>query len=275
MARWLVGLVLVGLIGVFAPSILAQGFNVASTYQIADPEAVSGDIIVSDGERGLVRSEVNYDNKMFGVMEANPILVLREASSSGQAVIRAGDAVVNVTDINGEIKRGDFVTTSTIPGKGMRAGTSGYAIGIAIADADLSGEAVNFQNRQYRSGTVPVAMRIEYTEINTARNNIRLLQEINAALFSTVKDPEKAVLIIRYLIGGIIAILAFGIGFFSVSHSIAKAVEAIGRNPLARRSILISIGLQLLITFIGAIATIVLIFIIIRIWAQTSARRLI
>ncbi len=242
----------------------AQGLNVASTYTVGDNEAISGDIIVSDSAKGLTRSDVSYDNRIFGVLQAEPLLVLREASDSGQAVIRGGDTEVNISDFNGDIKKGDFVTTSPVAGKGMKAGQSGYALGLATEDARYIGPEITVNNKKVKTGIVKVAIRIEYAEITTARNNIRLLQEINAAIFRNVKDPEKFILVLRYILGGLVAMLAFGIGFYSVSRSVSNAVVAIGRNPLAKKSILFSVGLHLIITFIAALALVVVIFIIIR-----------
>ncbi len=243
----------------------AQGYNVASMYELADKDAKNGDIIVNGGTSGLIRTDIPYDGRVFGIVQDTPLLVLREASGSGRPVIRLGDTVVNVTDYNGVIKKGDLITSAPANGLGMKATQSGYAVGIALADADLSAATVTINGKSYKTGSVNTALQIEYAEINTSRNTIRLLEELNAALFSSVKNPEKAVLVIRYLIGGLIAMLAFVIGFYSVTRSIGNAVEAIGRNPLARRTILISIGLQILITAAVAIATIVIIFIIIRV----------
>lgn len=259
-------LIVVGLL--FLPSTtfaqLSPGFNVASTYQINDPDATSGDVIISAGEKGLVRGNVSYDSRIFGVFVQKPILVLREATSSSLPIIRTGDTIVNVTDFNGEIKKGDFVTSSPVPGKGMKAGQSGYVLGIALENAKFGSQVQNFENRTIRSGTTKVALRIEYAELTTARSSSRLLSQLNAAFFRNIQDPEKFTLTIRYIIAGIIAILAFAIGFFSVSRSVSKAVEAVGRNPLAKQSILASVILQIVLTVIGAAVTIVIVFLVIR-----------
>lgn len=245
------------------------GFNVASTYKLNDKDALSGDIIILAGENGLVRGNVSYDSRIFGVFVQTPTLVLRqsqepEATSSTVPVIRAGETLVNVTDFNGEIKKGDYVTSSPISGKGMRAGQSGYVLGAALENAQFLQATQNFENKQIRNGTVRVALRIEYAELTTARSASRLLDQLNAAFFRNIQDPEKFTLTIRYIIAGIIAILAFAIGFFWVSRSISKAVEAVGRNPLARQSILASVILQIVLTLIGAGVTIVIIFLVIR-----------
>lgn len=247
----------------FPISLFAQGFNVASTYQIDDPDIQNGDIIVSDGT--LKRTSVTYSQKTFGVYTTNPKLVIRDATSSALPIIRLGDAIVNVTDYNGEIKKGDFITTSPVLGKGMKAGQSGYVLGIAIDDAAYSDQTVPVEGVNFRLGTVNTALRIEYAELTTARSNIKLFSDLNAAFFRSVQDPEKFTLTIRYIIAGLVALLAFAIGFFYLARSISKAVEAIGRNPLARTAIITSVGLQVAATLIGGVVTIGIIFIIVRI----------
>jgi F0F1-type ATP synthase membrane subunit c/vacuolar-type H+-ATPase subunit K len=242
----------------------AQGYNVASTYKIDSEKAVSGDIIISNGEKGLTLTNVAYDSRIFGVLDDDPRLVLRTPDASLKPVVREGDVLVNITDYNDLIKKGDYVTSSPVEGKGMKAKQSGYVLGIALDDAKLSEQTVTIDGRQVKSGTVLVAMKIEYAELSTARNSIRLLDNLNAAFFRNVQDPERFTNTLRYLLAGIIAILAFGIGFFWVGRSISKAVEAIGRNPLAKQSIYLSVIFQIGLTVIGAIVTIIIVFILIK-----------
>lgn len=242
----------------------AQGFNIASVYQINDKDAVSGDIIISNGEKGLTRTQVTYDNRIFGVIDTSPVVVLREASSSATPVIRLGDVLTNVTDYNGAIKKGDLITTSPVLGKGMKAGQSGYVLGSALENANYSGPNVNVDTKQVKTGSVRVALRIEFAELTTARNSITLLDNLNTAFFRSVQNPEKFTLTIRYIIAGLIALVAFILGFFTVARSISKAVEAVGRNPLARTAIMASVIFQIALAVIGGIIAVALIYIIVR-----------
>lgn len=249
-------------------SVQAQGFNIASTYLIADDKAVSGDIIISAGEKGLTRTDISYDNRVFGVMQDNPLVVLRPASGSAQPnskpIIRIGDTIVNVNNFNGDIKKGDYITASPQLGKGMKAGQSGYVVGLALEDADLSGEPTTILNKQVKTGTVRASISINYAELTSARNNIALLNSLNAAFFRNIQDPEKFTSVIRFVAAGVVAVLAFTIGFFSISRSLAKSTEAIGRNPLAKRTIMLTVAAQIVLTAMGGIAAIAIVFIIIR-----------
>src|SRR4051794_40396294 len=65
-------------------SVHSQGLNVASTYDIADPQAVSGDILIASAQ-GIKRSSVSYDNKIIGVILDNPIMVLKDQDTGKKA----------------------------------------------------------------------------------------------------------------------------------------------------------------------------------------------
>lgn len=244
----------------------AQGLNVASVYPISG-EVSSGDIVINSGAEGLTTSDVQYDARIFGVVDDAPLIVMREATPEAniRPVVTSSNTIVNVIDANGEVKKGDFITTSAARGKGMKAGQSGYVVGIALEDGVYADTTVQVDGGSARLGTVVVLVRVEYAELTTAKSTNRLLEQLNKAFFSNIQEPERFNLLIRYVIAGIIAISAFGIGFFAVTRSVRSAIEALGRNPLARGTIIFSLGIQLGVTIVGALAAVAAIFLILRI----------
>jgi F0F1-type ATP synthase membrane subunit c/vacuolar-type H+-ATPase subunit K len=58
---------------------------------------------------------------------------------------------------------------------------------------------------------------------------------------------------------------AFMVGFFTFARTIAKSVEAIGRNPQATRAIQASIILNIILTVTSALVGLLLVFVIVRI----------
>ncbi|OGG07728.1 hypothetical protein A2872_02070 [Candidatus Gottesmanbacteria bacterium RIFCSPHIGHO2_01_FULL_42_12] len=222
--------------------------EIATIQQINDPGAVDGDII-SITDQGMVRSSTTADIHLFGILTDNPLAVWRDPNATGSAVVRNGIVEVNVTDAEGPIKRGDYVTSSETAGKGKKAIRSGYVIGQATADG--------------QGGRVLVALRIEYAEVTTPRSANRLFEMLGATFFKNVQDPSKFAEIIRYILAAIVVILSFLFGFLTFSRSIPKSIEAIGRNPLSRNSILISIGINVFLTIacglIGLVAALLII----------------
>jgi F0F1-type ATP synthase membrane subunit c/vacuolar-type H+-ATPase subunit K len=246
--------------------VFAQTLDVANTYLIQDDKAVSGDIMRVTADKGLVRSNTIYDPTLFGVLQDNPLIVYREVQEAPnqKAISRNGDVVVNVTNYNGTIRAGDYISSSPIAGKGMKASQSGYVIGVATSAFAPDGQTVTFQGRSMQSGQVKVALQIQYADISNPRFFERLLSAINAALFRNFTDPEKSFLIIRYIIAAVVASLFFLIGFFGFTRSIAKGVEAIGRNPLAKQSIQFSVFLHLALTIVITLIGLVLAIVILK-----------
>lgn len=233
-------------------AVQAQNFDIAYTYEVSDQEAISGDIVMTKNTGEIVRTDNPYDPRILGVFQENPIVVFKDVNNAtGSAIVRNGDTFINVTNFNGEIKKGDFITSSPISGKGMKASQSGYIIGVATGDFLATDQTVNFENQKYNLGSVPVALRIEYAELTTARSGLTFLNALNAALFKNIQDPEKFTNILRYLIAGVITVIAVTFSFFTISKSLSKGIESIGRNPLAKTSIQISMALNFVFVLIG------------------------
>ncbi|HLC88206.1 MAG TPA: hypothetical protein VJG66_04095 [Patescibacteria group bacterium] len=242
--------------------------EIAETYDVPEG-AADGDIMsFAGGKLDLAKKE--YDDKMFGVIVDSPLVAYRRQDNTGRPVIRSGTSIVNVTTINGPIKVGDFITTSGMPGKGEKGAISGYVLGVALQDfGDNDGEAATYtppgdnpQSKQVKVGKINVAIKIEYAELDTARNANRFLDALNGAFFRNTQNPEQFVNIIRYILAGVAVLISFLVGFFTLARSIPRSIEALGRNPLARTTIQFGIILNIIFTvgiaIVGIIAAIVL-----------------
>ncbi len=241
-----------------------QGTDVASVYEIKDKNPTDGDIIVSTSD-GLVLATTSYDTHIFGVLKNNPLIVYRSLDQTGYPIVRSGLADINVTTFNGPIKYGDYITASAFPGKGEKALESGYVVGIALQPFNDSspGNKQNFNGRTINTGKIRVAIRIEYADVTSPKTISRLFSFLGTSFLSNIQDPKQFGMIVRYFAAGLIILLAFSFGFLTFSRSIAKGVEAIGRNPLAKStiqfSIMINIALLILTGLIGLIASFILI----------------
>lgn len=242
--------------------------EIVESYDVVTEGAVDGDI-VSYTEAGLGLSERELDNKVFGVIDDNPMVVYRRQDNTGTPIVRSGTVDVNVSTANGPIKTGDLITTSFFKGKGEKSTQSGYILGVALADfGDQDGEAASFTPPQggtqnVRVGKINMAIKIEFAELNTARSANRLLDAVNLAFFRNTQNPEQFVNILRYILAGVSVIFSFAIGFFTLARTIPKAMEALGRNPLARATIQFGIVLNIVFTIgialVGIVAAIILI----------------
>ncbi len=250
----------------YTPTAFAQtpAIEVTSVYTIADKDAKEGDILEAT-DKGLSRASKSYDNKMFGVLQENPLLVYRNKDVvDGKPVIRSGVASVNITTIGGNIKYGDYITSSPIAGKGEKAAQSGYVIGVALADFDgKGGETIQGPTGSVASGKIQIAIRIEYAELTNPRFAGELFGFVGSSFLENVRDPKQLGSIVRYGAAGLVVLLSFTFAFLTFSRSIAKSVEALGRNPLAKSAIqlsmVINIGLLVITGIIGIVASILII----------------
>lgn len=239
------------------------GIEITSLYNVTDKDAVNGDILVITND-GLKRAAKSYDNRTFGILQTDSLMIYRNIQTDAKPLIRSGVALVNVTTLNGPIKYGDYITSSTIAGKGQKATESGYVLGIAMASFDGSGASqIDGPTGKIAVGKIQVAIRIEYAELTTSRFASRLFSFLGNSLLENINDPKQLGKVIRYIVAGLIVLLSFTFAFLTFSRSIAKSVEALGRNPLAKTSIqlsmLINIGLLIITSAIGVVASILII----------------
>lgn len=221
----------------------APDLNAAFSYDVADKKASDGDILIYT-DKGLVRSSAVYSNAMFGVVQVNPVVVIDLNDDQGQTVVSSGVANVNVVDVNGQIKKGDYITSSVQTGKGQKADKSGYMLGVAL------------ENLSEPSGQIPVALDIKYVDLYSiiSPTASKFLKALDNILLASTQDPEKFSRLVRYVSAALIVMGAFGISFLTFSKSMTNSVEAIGRNPLAKNSIYFS----LLINIIVAVASLII-----------------
>lgn len=84
----------------------------------------------------LEKTTIAYDNEVLGIIK--PDLKYGDPRFFMIPISTGGTVRVICNNSNGDIKKGDPITTSTIPGEGMKATQSGMIIGVALEDAPLA-----------------------------------------------------------------------------------------------------------------------------------------
>lgn len=254
----------------FVPVVMAQNlqFNIARTIFIEDKNAVDGDLVsLSTKQESLLRSAKTSDERMFGVLVANPVMVYRTLSTL--PVARDGDAMVNVTTLGGAIAVGDYITSSGIAGKGQKAeGIAGYMIGIALNSFDGKGAktSADFQGKKYPMGRIKVSIGIGPASpvvTKAAGGILGTLKQIATAVVFNISTSKQSERIIRYILAVLIAIVIFYISYRTFGSNVTKGIEAIGRNPLAKGSIQAMITLNIILLVISCLSGVALALVII------------
>ena len=112
------------------------GADLAEVYYSDDTTISEGDIVALGGAGAsqVQKSNKGYQSSAIGIVSTKPGLVLSESDGTGKPVIvgLSGRVPVKVSGKNGAINPGDYITTSDIPGVGMRATRAGHVIGKAL-----------------------------------------------------------------------------------------------------------------------------------------------
>lgn len=234
--------------------VFSQSIEPTFIYEIKDKEAQIGDIVVQDPEKGIVRATRTNSENIFGVIVKKPIFLFRPKGIEGKPIVRSGIVYVNVTDIYGEIKKGDFITSSEIPGKGARA-QEGYVLGRALEDFDKKEtKELEFKGRKIRMGKILVAINIQFLKRKGKEKKETL--EFFPSLFRdyfnlpSLAEKRNIISLVQLFSGIFILLLSFYFGFSVFSKGIIKGIESIGRNPLARDSIIFSVVLNMILTLL-------------------------
>ena len=203
---------------------------IAKNLEVADPEAEVGDII-SQTKEGLFRSNIPYDENIIGVVGETPVMVFGKPTPTTLPIVSFGEALTKVSNINGEIKKGDFITSSNKPGVGQKATQSGFVAGRAMEDFNQE------------EGLILVFVQPQWVTFPSERLAFgRAIEEIVSGL----KMPETIPEVLRYLFALLVGGGSFIIGFFSFIKALREGMTAIGRNPLAKGSIRVAMILNLI-----------------------------
>lgn len=213
--------------------------GVAISIDIAGSNIRDGSV-VSSSSKGYKLTSNEYDPAIAGVISESPAVAIKNEirTSTTHEMISNGNAYVLVSSANGNINKNDYLTSSTTPGVAQKATVDGFVLGVALE---------NYSSSNPKStGKILANIEPHYnaTFITTKTN---LIDSIRTTIGSPFLSPLTT---LRYLLAALIAILSFILGFVYFGRVVKTGVEALGRNPLAERSILTGIIFNLATTII-------------------------
>ncbi|MBP6891067.1 hypothetical protein KBC01_01845, partial [Candidatus Parcubacteria bacterium] len=115
--------------------------DLAEKFFTKDESIESGDVVAVDvfNKEHIVKSDKEYQTSAMGVISTQPGIILGGLiETNGANVALAGRIPVKINLNNGEIKAGDYLTSSDIPGIAMKATKAGKVLGIALEDFSQS-----------------------------------------------------------------------------------------------------------------------------------------
>jgi F0F1-type ATP synthase membrane subunit c/vacuolar-type H+-ATPase subunit K len=225
-------------------------YNSAVSIQLAEGQDWDYGDVVSYADGVFSLSGEPYDNDAFGVIVENPEMALEDQNlEEAVLVVSQGEVEVNASNSAGEIKEGDYVTTSEDLGVVVKANETGQILGVALEDFSPQGD----------TGKLWIFLDIK-TNFVTSSADRNLFAALRNSMTSPFLSPVDS---LRYLLAIVVVLSSFVIGFTSFGKMTSSSVEALGRNPLAKSSIkkvmVINFILTALIMIIGlAIAYLIL-----------------
>lgn len=214
---------------------------------------VKGGSVVSLSQHGAILSNQPYDPQVLGVVSRDAaILIDNTNGKNGLPVISDGIVYVLVSTQQGNIQRGDLITTSTIPGVAVKANQSGYVLGAALEDYSNPDPT--------KSDVIAADLNLHY--FNTKPTLLGSLTDIfKYALLSTKTSPSP---IWKYIVAAAVVLLSLVLAFLTFGRTAAKGVEALGRNPSASKIIHLGIIFNVSIVVIIVLAGLTIAFLILR-----------
>lgn len=233
----------------FGQSVTNNGVSEEATLGVArivetkEKNVKNGSILSTTEQDGPVLSSTPYDPQVMGVVSEDAAVVLNSAGTkNGVPVISVGSVYVQVSSKDGTIKKGDLITTSTIPGVGAKALKAGYVLGTAMED---------YSNGDPKAvGLIAVSLDLHY--FNSKPTFAGTLSDLfKIALLPTKESPSP---FFKYVVAALVALGSFVLGFLSFGRTAAKGVEALGRNPAASKIIHLGIifNVVIVVAIVGA-----------------------
>jgi len=210
--------------------------------------------IVSNSEQGAILSIIPYDSQVLGVVSRDAaIQISTNDSPSTIPVMSNGSLYVLVSTQQGNIQKGDYLTTSTIPGVAVKATKSGYVLGTALEDYSNSNPS--------QSGLIAVDLNLHYFNTKpTLAGSLSDLLKL-AILPASNNSPSP---IFKYVVAALVVLASLVLAFLTFGRTAAKGVEALGRNPAASTIIHIGIIFNVGIVVVIVLAGLAVAFMILR-----------
>ena len=214
-------------------------------------------VSIKDGKYQL--SESKYDDNMIGVIDLSPDVVLdMTADDNSVPIIVNGQAYVLVNSSNGSIAAGDWVTTSANRGIAMKADDN---------KGSLLGQALEAYDGSPEGGRILIAVHVLVSANKLADTSLIAVLRRGAFDFlslTTEVAQERTYELLRYILAAIVIIVSIIFAYFTFGRVARSGVEAVGRNPLARRSIVAGIAFNMTVAILIILSGVLVAYMIVR-----------
>lgn len=180
----------------FAVNTTIQSADVAENY-VSSQSLEPGDIVSLEGgsnNQAVKKTSTPYELKTLGIVSTKPGITLNSDPALDKdhpyafPLALNGKVPVKVSAENGNILPGDFITTSSIPGVGMKASREGTVIGKALEGYSTSGN--NTIGKIMVFVNLTSVSQSTFTGYNNQYNN----QDNNASIVKVIQSLSELVM---------------------------------------------------------------------------------
>ena len=244
--------------------------NVSESYKTNTALQLGMVVQLDDKDHSSVKpATYNDSKKMFGVTVApsdTPVSLSSGSDNQQAYVVTSGRYQVLVSDQNGKIESGDLISISSIDGVAMKASDSESTI-LGRATQDFDGQTNVISNTTLTlNGGEKVKASIGSITVDVAirtNPNFNGSGGVPAFVQSLAVNIAGKPITTAQLYGSMLLLLiGLGIVTILIYSGIQTSMSAIGRNPLAKQSILhnmVQVIITALLIFIGCLVAVYLI----------------
>lgn len=223
--------------------LVAQGYSANSLLQ-------PGMIVMLDNRNPnkVTALDLKNVNRMLGVVvpaSQSSLTISQQTNTNEVFVSNTGQQEVLVSNQNGPINIGDYVTVSAVSGIGMKADANeGVILGQAAGKFDGSNNVISSTTLKSSSGktqavsigSIPVDIHITSNPLDQGAKGVPVfLSKITK--FAT----NKSVSATRIYLGMLCVLAGLVVTITVVYSAIKNGFISLGRNPLAKRAIVINL----------------------------------
>lgn len=170
------------------------GADLAENYT-SDEALTAGDVVQIDAStnHSVKKSTGQYQTSILGVVSTNPGFVAGGYTENSHPVALVGRVPVKISNENGVVHEGDFLTSSSIPGYAMKATVSGRVIGTAL-ESSTSTQKIDcpFEGIGNLSSIIcgTVMMFVNLTDYQGASVQALMAQDTSEAVIPDLSFPS-------------------------------------------------------------------------------------
>jgi hypothetical protein len=253
-----------------AETMVTQGYGVSGNLQkgmivMLDPKDASKVQAANGGESDAIQGVVVAANEAAFSLG-------NDASAGDQVyVATTGKYDVLVSDQNGRVKAGDFITISALDGIGMKADSEqSIILGKALEGFDGSNNVISTTKLTTSAGTKSVSLGLIQVDVGVSHNPLASGAGSDAFVPGFLRKlaqtiAGKPVSAARIYISLAILLLTIVISGSLLYGGVRSSLVSIGRNPLAKRSVLRGLTQVMLIGVIILVIGLIAIYLLLKV----------